>query len=121
MNLYVLFFAHWVGDFVLQGRWMANNKSKSLRALGAHVAVYTATILIACVLLGTGTGSGRSVLAFAGVTGMLHLLTDAITSRITSHLHRRGMMRGFFTTIGFDQYLHFVALVAANRYFLGGA
>ncbi|QDV35510.1 hypothetical protein ElP_34130 [Tautonia plasticadhaerens] len=31
------------------------------------------------------------------------------------------MMRGFFTTIGLDQYLHFVALVAANRYFLGGA
>src|SRR5690606_13397594 len=82
MNLYALMFAHWVGDFVLQGRWMANNKSKSLRALGAHVAVYTATILASCLIPGLGAIPGRSMLAFVGVTGVLHFLTDAITSRI---------------------------------------
>lgn len=44
--LLLLMLAHFVGDFVLQSRWMAENKSRSLRALLLHGGVYSVVLLL---------------------------------------------------------------------------
>lgn len=117
---------HFVGDFVLQSDWMAQNKSKRWDALAFHCAVYSACFI----------GFG---LAFSAALFVLHFITDAITSRMTSRLwffrredgiweqasftmpkHGRTLVNPwtpierhrhwFFVVIGLDQWLHFVQI-----------
>jgi hypothetical protein len=118
--------AHWIADFLLQSSWMATNKSKSWLALSSHVVTYTATIAflmlffsIALVGLGIEHDLSNSVIfestpyAFAMwviINGLLHFVTDAVTSRISSKLWERGDMRRFFIVIGFDQMIHYLCL-----------
>lgn len=90
---------HFIGDWLLQTSWMAMNKSRSWIALGTHVLVYSLTFLLP---LGV---------TFAVVTGLLHFLVDAITSRITSAFWSKHNYRFFFLTIGVDQLIHLYALV----------
>ena len=118
--------AHFVGDFLLQTDWMATNKSKRWDALALHCAVYSACFL------------WRGPLFVAGVF-VLHFVTDAVTSRITSRFwffhredgiweqasyavpkHGRTIVNPwtpidsnrhwFFVFIGFDQWLHLLQL-----------
>lgn len=118
---------HFIADFLLQTDWMAVNKSKDWRALLAHTGVYSV-----CFLPFYGVG-------FALVTFVLHTLTDAITSRVTSRLwffkredgiwaqaeytqpkHGRtlvnpwspieGVRHWFFVVIGADQLIHYGCL-----------
>jgi len=42
-----LIFAHFIGDWGLQNRWMAENKAKYCEVLLAHSFIYTACICIA--------------------------------------------------------------------------
>lgn len=120
-----LMFGHWFADFVCQTRWMAENKSKSFKALSAHVLVYSLVItfymwyrefFVIGIQRLTGTGTltehvpAINFLWFFLATFATHWITDAITSRITSFFHKKGNTKAFFTTIGFDQYLHFIAL-----------
>lgn len=113
---------HTLGDFFLQSDAMALNKSKSWIALTWHVWVYSACF----VWYGW---------AFVSITFLLHFLTDAITSRVTSRLWFIPMERvadndgdglfyaypefwkrhWFFTAIGVDQLLHFTALAWTLR------
>ena len=37
----LILFLHWVFDFVFQTDYMARNKSKSIKALASHVAIYS--------------------------------------------------------------------------------
>ena len=108
-----LLVTHFVGDFILQSDWMALNKSKSWKALLAHCAVYSACFL-------------PFGLAFAGITFLGYVLTDAITSRLMSKLwffeqaapgvnewyYQGGSRHWFFVTIGADQLIHALALAA---------
>lgn len=99
-------FAHWVGDFVLQNRWMAENKSdwhnpdKGLVPLVAHCFVYA-------VILGCFTLSPM----YAYVNFLFHIMIDAVTSKCNAVLVKQEDKWGFFTMIGFDQLLHMVCLV----------
>ena len=103
----ILLAVHWVADFVLQSRWMAENKSSRLDALGLHVGVYTAVLAVAATLL---FGMGMNVLWFIAANGLLHFATDFVTSRITSALWQKQNVHGFFAVVGLDQLLHQVAL-----------
>lgn len=111
---------HFVGDFLLQSDQMALNKSKSDRWLLLHVLVYSACFL---------PWGWR----FALVTFVLHLLTDFVTSRITSRLWFfkpvgisnpprlyapcvPNYRHWFFVAIGADQLLHYVALALTWRF-----
>lgn len=120
---------HFLGDFLLQSDWMALNKSKSWLALYLHVLVYSLCFL-------------PFGMAFVGITFLLHFLTDAITSRITSRLWfiehlpmGDGLIKvlrstygyevnpfvasfnnkrhWFFVVIGLDQLIHFACLALA--------
>ena len=109
-----LFFTHWVGDFVLQSRWMGNNKSKNWKALTAHVATYTAILLQFALIVNI-----HHALVFTFINGIVHLITDAITSRITSNLYKANKIYAFFTVIGFDQFIHCATLVLTLQILLG--
>ena len=95
INLVVL---HFFADFVLQSDAVAKSKSKSLKALGVHVAIYTTVFLI----IGFW---------FAVVSGVLHAIVDYFTSKWTSRLLAEGRVHDFFVVIGFDQMLHIVSLI----------
>jgi len=97
--IYLLFWIHWIADFILQTDKMALNKSRSWKWLSAHIAVYTACLLP----LG---------FAFAVVNGLAHFVTDAITSRLTSYLYQKGDRHNFFVVIGLDQASHLTVLIA---------
>ena len=47
MNLFNwLLVGHFVGDFILQTRWMAEQKTKKIMPLIVHAAVYTVTLAL---------------------------------------------------------------------------
>ena len=86
--IYVLLVAHFVGDFICQSDWMAQNKSKNWYALAIHVAVY---MLIVGVLAGALIGASyhipiKNVQTWLVANFAAHFLQDAITSRINSRL-----------------------------------
>lgn len=96
----ILLGVHWVADFLLQTNWQAKNKSKRLDALGAHVATYTAVITVVSVIL-----FGIAGLWFAAINGVLHFVTDFLTSRLAARFADKFDWR-FFAVVGFDQLIH---------------
>jgi len=127
-------FAHWVSDFVLQSHWMATKKSKNWRALLAHVATYTASmtvlmfimaLLLADTVIKFNMINGiilamtpTAYMAWILLNGMLHLITDAVTSRITYKLWGRSKMHEFFVVVGFDQMIHYTCLFVTLCYMM---
>lgn len=105
---------HWFADFVMQTRAMANNKSKSLYYLTLHVLVYTiSTMILWTVFMPLFFGiecSTNTILLAMGLIFLTHWPTDKITSNITKYFYAKGNEKMFFTTIGFDQVLHFLQL-----------
>ncbi len=125
-----ILFAHWVSDFVLQSHWMATNKSHNWSALAAHVVTYTFSMALIMLIFVTATAYvkmdntgldallfaffpvaiGYFILVWAVINGILHFITDAITSRITSKLWQKNDMHNFFVVVGFDQLVHYACL-----------
>lgn len=90
---------HFVADFLLQSHWMATNKSKNWDALGYHVFTYSAVMCMTCDL------------RFVYFNLVLHWVTDAITSRITSRLFGK-QWHWFFVVVGLDQLIHMTCLLS---------
>lgn len=130
----ILFFAHWIADFVCQTRQMANNKSKSLYWLSAHVATYTLVMGILLAYHFVPLVGLSAFIFFISLNGILHFAVDFSTSKLTgyfymktentkalkyeteSEMKRRDKKiavnsKMFFTTIGFDQWIHAACLV----------
>jgi hypothetical protein len=110
-----LLFCHFVGDFVFQSRYMAENKSTSFKVLAYHVAVYMIFVSFGACF----AGWTWSLLGFILVNFGLHYLTDAVTSRITAYFWSVKNSKAFFTTIGFDQFIHAASLLVTARLFFG--
>jgi len=102
--LVILLFIHFIGDFVLQSDWMAVSKSSSWKALSVHILVYT-------IFLVPFFG-----IKFAVVNGVLHFITDAVTSRLTTYLWKKEKRHWFFVVIGFDQFIHTACLLMTVEY-----
>lgn len=125
-----ILFAHWVSDFVLQSHWMATNKSRNWLALTAHVGTYTISMIlimmffmIITVYINTDQSAvgtilsaffpvaiGYFIVLWAIINGILHFVTDAITSRITTKLWLKNDMHNFFVIVGLDQLVHYICL-----------
>lgn len=97
-TLILIFFLHWIADFILQSDWMARNKSSSNKALALHAAVYSIPFLI----IGFW---------YAVVNGILHSLVDYFTSRESSKRWQSGEVHNFFVVVGLDQFIHMCTLV----------
>lgn len=93
----LIMLVHFIADFILQSDWMAKNKSKSNKALLIHIAVYTLALMVFGI-------------KFAIINGVIHMLIDYFTSRMTSRLWQQQKSHEFFVVIGLDQYLHFLTL-----------
>ena len=116
ISLYViltLLLTHWFADFVCQSDWMAQNKSKSNFPLIVHVYVYGFILFIPSLWLFPFIDM---VITFVILNIFLHFSTDFFTSRITSYLWKEKQVHWFFTTIGFDQFLHYCALFGTYTY-----
>jgi len=97
-TLMLIFFVHWFADWFSQPRFIGNNKSKNVWILGLHVMIYTLFMTI----------FGWK---FALVNGAIHFVVDFISSKLTTIFYRNQKWWAFFTTIGFDSYIHHITLL----------
>ncbi len=114
IELILMFFIHWLADFPLQTSRMALNKGKNIYWLWTHVAVYASVWWIGVFIFPFIT-----VLKFVVITFICHFITDFITSKLTGLQYERKIYNGwtgFFTIIGFDQFLHAIQLVLTYYY-----
>lgn len=107
--IYILFL-HWIGDFVCQSDWMAQNKSKNWSALFEHVVVYSCIVVFGQAVWNSYSSVWIPIW-YGIVNGVLHIITDAITSRINSILWQRKQMHWFFVSVGLDQLIHTTTLI----------
>jgi membrane-bound metal-dependent hydrolase YbcI (DUF457 family) len=113
--LFIILISHFLCDFILQSDWMAINKSKSAAALMTHCLVYSAAMffLTASVLF----NSIVVTLIWVSVNFGLHIITDFVTSRINACLWQKEERHWFFVCVGFDQLLHYTALILTYYFF----
>jgi hypothetical protein len=107
--------AHLLGDWLLQTEWQVLNKARNARALGAHVAVYHAVVLV--VLLFGYSLPLVPVIAVVVALGSLHAILDRRTAV-------RGLMKALRLTVTrehdrwlaivVDQTLHLLSLGVAS-------
>ena len=105
--VYLIIWAHFVCDFILQTDKMAQNKSSSNIWLGKHIAVYTGALLFILAFPYAISGA----LWYCIINGAAHFCVDYITSRITKRLWAEKRVHDFFVVIGFDQAVHLTTLV----------
>lgn len=110
MDIVSLLLMHWFADFVLQTRYQAINKSRSIKALLTHTSIYSLFWFILWPILGINT------LYFVGITFICHTITDYFTSRINAKLYNENKIYEFFVSIGFDQWLHHAQLIITYNY-----
>lgn len=103
----LLFFFHYVADFMCQSRMMGENKSKSFEWLITHVSVY---IIVLGILSFPLFESWIGFTFWIVINYCLHLTTDFITSRLSTYFYLKKNMYGFWNVIGIDQTIHFVTL-----------
>ena len=94
---------HFFADFILQSDKMAKGKSTSNKWLGWHILVYSSVFIIISPL-------------YALVNGILHFMTDYVSSRVSSRLYKKNEIHWFFAVIGLDQVLHLTALILTYEY-----
>lgn len=111
-----LLIIHWIADFVCQTDWMAQNKSKRIIPLLAHVGVYTSILLIFTLLYPIAKTSPEILIRYALWNGAYHFGTDFITSRITSYLWSKNETHWFFVVVGLDQLIHYICLIKTIPY-----
>ena len=116
----VIMLTHFIGDFLLQSSWMAQNKSQSNWPLFVHCLVYTMVFIPFAVVVIPAS----SVAWFLIFTLLLHMYIDFNTSRITSRLSAEGKYGsnyipnfGMFSIIGLDQFLHYLSLIGTYYFF----
>lgn len=115
VTILTILFLHWFADFVLQTDWQAQNKSKSNKALTAHVFYYSMVWFIASVLFASHYDN-RWMLVFSAITFVCHWVTDYFTSRLNSKLWNEKRVHAFFVSVGFDQFLHYSQLLITYYY-----
>ena len=93
----IILIVHFIGDFVFQLRSDAHAKSSNNLALLRHVGMYSVPLLIIGPL-------------YAALNGILHFMTDYVTSRLSKSFWGKGKEKSFWTIIGLDQTLHMIAL-----------
>lgn len=97
--LLVIIWLHFIADFIFQSDDMAKKKSTSNGWLAYHVTVYSLPFWIVFGF------------KYAIVNGILHFVTDYISSRVNAWNWERGDVHYFFVGVGVDQAVHMTTLV----------
>ena len=96
MNLFSwLFIGHLVGDFLLQNRWMANEKAANITPLLTHAIIYT-----------------LSVSAFAQFSGGISLTASLIILLSHALLDRRGFTNYWLRVVNKSEDLLWLNIVS---------
>ncbi len=124
VDVFLILVSHFIGDFILQSRNIAERKSTDTAALSWHILIYTWTLSIfgfyKMLTYLPCKNLGPLVLGIAGyvlINGILHFAVDAVTSRLTSYYWSEKNTRAFFITIGADQLIHTLTLIYTLRIF----
>ncbi len=110
LEIFAILIIHWIADFLCQTTNQATKKSESFSALIGHTWTYSVIWYWVCFLLAMGEILPASILWFPLITFIFHTLTDYYTSKICKKFYVDNNLYGFFSTIGFDQILHYVQL-----------
>lgn len=94
----IIIWIHFISDFILQNRFLAQNKYNKIHILCLHSSIYT----IPFIFLGY---------KYAIVNGLLHLIIDFISSKIAHYFWSKEKTYYFFATIGIDQAIHLTCLI----------
>jgi ferric iron reductase protein FhuF len=92
---YAQLLAHLAGDYLLQGPWLATNKSRHIGVAALHSAIYAA-----CYAPIT-----QNPLALA-LIWTEHTLQDHFYWRIYKHQHDNGRAKPFWLAVVIDNALH---------------
>jgi len=115
-----LLFLHWVGDSLFQSGLMAVRKGNSPVVLTQHVLIYTWTIGLGLLFRDVW----QMVALYAILNGILHWLTDFVTSKLNGRLWKSGNattppnLHWFFVSVLSDQLVHTIALVLTASWLL---
>jgi len=116
--IFAIIFNHWVADFVFQDEKWAHQKSKSNKELLKHTVTYSLLLSPLAIFL------GWNIIPFILINFILHTITDYFTSRHVSKQFAKGHLGGAipnfgaFTSIGFDQVIHYICLFSSFMYFM---
>ena len=112
-TILIILFFHWVADFKFQTHYQATNKSKNNLALALHVDTYCWTFLIPAVYM-----LGLNGIYWVALNGVLHFITDYVTSRINSKLWAKQDWHYFFEAVGADQLFHYTCMFSTYLLFV---
>lgn len=98
-----LLVAHFIADFIVQTDWMAQNKSKKLLPLVAHIVSYSIVIFFFAIALAS---SWKAAMFYVIFNGLLHMVIDFVSSRAMSYAYQAEQRHNFFVILGLDQLAH---------------
>lgn len=130
--IYYLLLLHFIGDFLLQNREIAENKSKNFEVMGNHILrIYTVFLFGLWLPFSIPY---PNLIGFILSYCLLHFLQDTFIWRsfkwfkmrptkdnkspFPSGEYRYWEDSSFYATIGFDQMLHVATLIFLQRMFL---
>ena len=105
----IILLTHYIADFCWQTHWQASNKSRSNKALLAHVSTYTIGLFLAGCWIFPPSSLGL-VLTWTLFNAVAHFCVDYLTSRASSKRWAEQKWHDFFAVIGLDQLIHYVFL-----------
>lgn len=104
--------AHYIADFTLQPRKIAENKSKNINALLIHILQYMFFLYL--VLFIALPNNRTFLLEYVLLNGILHLITDYISSRASGYYYMKKNYHAFWCVVGLDQYVHYFFLIGLS-------
>ena len=109
----MLLLLNFIGDFVLQSRYMAENKSKKIEVLIVHSLIYSLPFIALCIYT-----TLEITMNYMYANMILHAVIDGISSRLTAYFYKTENKYRFFVTIGLDQIVHMSILLSTAYYFI---
>lgn len=105
-----LLIGHFIGDFICQPRSWADTKYKNIVSLIYHIGIYTLVMGLVLGIVTFGKIPLILVALWAIINGILHLITDFITSKLFHKNWEAGNRALAINIYGLDQLIHYLCL-----------